>query len=69
MSIDDTSSPRDYPTEEISLSVNGERVAAEVEPRHKLSDFLRDAQGLRGVRVGCGVSGFRRASSAPNRSE
>jgi carbon-monoxide dehydrogenase small subunit len=59
MSADDPSPPLDYPTEEISLTINGESVEAEVEPRHKLSDFLRDAQGLRGVRVGCehGVCG------------
>ena len=59
MSADDASPPLDYPTEEISLTINGESVEAEVEPRHKLSDFLRDAQGLRGVRVGCehGVCG------------
>lgn len=59
MSADDTSGSLEYPTEEISLTVNGESVEAEVEPRHKLSDFLRDAQGLRGVRVGCehGVCG------------
>jgi carbon-monoxide dehydrogenase small subunit len=59
MSADDTSGSLDHPTEEIELSINGEAVAAEVEPRHKLSDFLRDSQGLRGVRVGCehGVCG------------
>ena len=59
MSADDTSGSLDYPTEEITLSINGENVSAEVEPRHKLSDFLRDARDLRGVRVGCehGVCG------------
>ncbi|WP_158059043.1 (2Fe-2S)-binding protein [Halorussus halophilus] len=59
MSADDTSGSLDRPTEDISLSINGESVSAEVEPRHKLSDFLRDAQDLRGVRVGCehGVCG------------
>jgi carbon-monoxide dehydrogenase small subunit len=59
MSADDASASLDYPTEEIALTINGESVEAEVEPRHKLSDFLRDAQGLRGVRVGCehGVCG------------
>ena len=59
MSADDASPSLDYPTEEIALTINGESVEAEVEPRHKLSDFLRDAQGLRGVRVGCehGVCG------------
>ena len=59
MSADDTPGPLDYPTEDIELSVNGEAVGAEVEPRRKLSDFLRDERGLRGVRVGCehGVCG------------
>ena len=59
MSADDASGSLEYPTEEITLSINGEAVSAEVEPRHKLSDFLRDARGLRGVRVGCehGVCG------------
>ncbi|WP_137285977.1 (2Fe-2S)-binding protein [Halorussus salinisoli] len=59
MSTDDTPGSLDYPTEEVALTINGEDVSAEVEPRHKLSDFLRDAQGLRGVRVGCehGVCG------------
>lgn len=47
------------PTQEISLTLNGESVSAEVEPRLKLSDFLRNYQHLRGVRVGCehGVCG------------
>ena len=46
-------------TQEISVVVNGERVTREVEPRLKLSDFLRYECGLRGVRVGCehGVCG------------
>lgn len=47
------------PTEEVTITVNGEQITAEVEPRLKLSDFLRDEAGLRGVRVGCehGVCG------------
>ncbi|MFC4551105.1 MULTISPECIES: (2Fe-2S)-binding protein [Halorussus] len=59
MSTDDTSVPADRPTEEITVTVNGETVTTEVEPRHKLSDFLREHLGLRGVRVGCehGVCG------------
>lgn len=49
----------DRPTETIALSVNGEETTAEVEPRLKLSDFLRSKCDLRGVRVGCehGVCG------------
>jgi carbon-monoxide dehydrogenase small subunit len=55
----DTTSGVTRPTHEISLSVNGEPVTAEVEPRLKLSDFLRDYRDLHGVRVGCehGVCG------------
>lgn len=47
------------PTRTVSLTVNGDSVSAEVEPRLKLSDFLRSECGLRGVRVGCehGVCG------------
>ena len=44
---------------DISLTVNGAEVASTVEPRLKLSDFLRRERGLGGVRVGCeqGVCG------------
>jgi carbon-monoxide dehydrogenase small subunit len=47
------------PTETVTVTVNGEDVSREVEPRLKLSDFLREECGLRGVRVGCehGVCG------------
>jgi aerobic-type carbon monoxide dehydrogenase small subunit (CoxS/CutS family) len=43
----------------IELTVNGEAVAAAVEPRLLLSDFLRDTLGLTGTHVGCehGVCG------------
>lgn len=59
MSSDTTGPPGERPTRQVELTVNGERVAAEVEPRLKLSDFLREEAGLRGVRVGCehGVCG------------
>ena len=59
MRNDTTDQPVDRPTRRVELTVNGERVAAEVEPRLKLSDFLREEAGLRGVRVGCehGVCG------------
>jgi carbon-monoxide dehydrogenase small subunit len=59
MSSDSSSQSLDRPTEEVSLSVNGEAVSATVEPRLKLSDFLRQECGQRGVRVGCehGVCG------------
>ena len=59
MSVNDTEGLSDRPTREISLTVNGEEVTAEVEPRLKLSDFLRNYVDLRAVRVGCehGVCG------------
>ncbi len=43
----------------ISLTVNGESVAAEIEPRMHLADFLRDRLGLTGTHLGCehGVCG------------
>jgi carbon-monoxide dehydrogenase small subunit len=59
MSVNDAERSVDRPTQEISLTVNGETVTAEVEPRLKLSDFLRDYLELHAVRVGCehGVCG------------
>lgn len=47
------------PTQEISVEINGERITAEVEPRLKVSDFLRNHVDLKSVRVGCehGVCG------------
>jgi len=44
---------------EISVTVNGERVIATVEPRRSLVDFLREDIGLTGSHVGCehGVCG------------
>ena len=43
----------------ISLTINGERVAAQVEPRTHLGDFLRDQLRLTGTHLGCehGVCG------------
>jgi carbon-monoxide dehydrogenase small subunit len=43
----------------IRLTVNGERVEAQVLPRLNLADFLRDQLGLTGTHVGCehGVCG------------
>jgi len=37
----------------IKLTVNGRVVAADVEPRTSLADFLRDALGLTGTHLGC----------------
>lgn len=49
----DNNSPSDRPTEDVSVTVNGSKVATEVEPRIKLSDFLRYEAGQTDVRVGC----------------
>ncbi|MFC4440163.1 MULTISPECIES: (2Fe-2S)-binding protein [Natrialbaceae] len=59
MSTDSTDGIDGHVTEEITVTVNGEAVTAEVEPRLKLSDFLRYECDLHGVRVGCehGVCG------------
>ena len=37
----------------ITLTVNGRAVAATVEPRTHLADFLRETQGLTGTHLGC----------------
>lgn len=49
----------DRPTADVTMTVNGETVTRTVEPRHKLSDVLRDELGLYSVKVGCehGVCG------------
>lgn len=59
MSVDTSEEAAGRPMRDISLTVNNERVEVEVEPRLKLSDFLRNHCDLRGVRVGCehGVCG------------
>lgn len=59
MSTDDTPRVDERPTREVTVTVNGEAVTREVEPRLKLSDFLRQECGCNGVRVGCehGVCG------------
>ncbi|WP_372911964.1 (2Fe-2S)-binding protein [Salinigranum sp.] len=59
MSTGTTEGDEARPTETVTLTVNGEEITREVEPRLKLSDFLREECGLRGVRVGCehGVCG------------
>ncbi|MCU4925868.1 (2Fe-2S)-binding protein [Halobacteria archaeon AArc-dxtr1] len=59
MSTDSTNRTEGPVTEEITVTVNGEEVTRTVEPRLKLSDFLRYECDLRGVRVGCehGVCG------------
>ena len=40
----------------VSITVNGERREAEVEPRQLLAYFLRDQLGLKGTNVGCDTS-------------
>jgi carbon-monoxide dehydrogenase small subunit len=59
MSADNTPGVEERPTRDVSLTVNGEELSASVEPRLKLSDFLRQHADCRGVRVGCehGVCG------------
>ena len=44
---------------DITLTVNGEKLAERIEPRQTLVDFLRDNLGLTGSHVGCehGVCG------------
>jgi carbon-monoxide dehydrogenase small subunit len=39
---------------EISVVVNGEQFEADVEPRRRLADFLRQDVGLTGTNIGCG---------------
>ncbi|UCH74467.1 MAG: (2Fe-2S)-binding protein [Rhodospirillales bacterium] len=41
------------PVREITVTVNGERLTARVEPRKSLVDFLREDVGLTGSHVGC----------------
>jgi carbon-monoxide dehydrogenase small subunit len=41
------------PETDVTVTVNGEELEATVEPRLKLSDFLRQVAQTRGVRVGC----------------
>jgi len=43
----------------LSVTINGERIEADVEPRTSLADFLRGARGLTGTHLGCehGVCG------------
>ncbi|MFB6254613.1 MAG: (2Fe-2S)-binding protein [Halobacteriaceae archaeon] len=59
MSTEESNGSIASPTEDIKIIVNDEEIAATVEPRLKLSDFLRNNLDLRGVRVGCehGVCG------------
>lgn len=48
-----SSEAADRPTREVSVTVNGNEVVAEVEPRVKLSDFLRYRADQTDVNVGC----------------
>jgi carbon-monoxide dehydrogenase small subunit len=40
----------------VSMTVNGQAVSAEVEPRTLLANFLRDTLGLTGTHIGCDTS-------------
>lgn len=59
MASEPSESAPQRPTELINVTVNGDEIEREVEPRLKLSDFLRNHAGLNGVRLGCehGVCG------------
>lgn len=60
MSTDnDSENTAERPMSEVQLTVNGEEQNDTVQPRLKLSDYLRSECGLNGVRVGCehGVCG------------
>src|SRR5688572_15112442 len=54
-----TPSPQRITKKAISLTVNGRRVRAEVEPRLQLADFIREHLALTGTHLGCehGVCG------------
>ena len=39
---------------QITTVVNGERVTADVQPRLRLADFVRQNMGLTGTNIGCG---------------
>jgi carbon-monoxide dehydrogenase small subunit len=41
---------------EITMTVNGERVSREAEPRHLLVHFIRETLGLKGTHWGCDTS-------------
>ena len=43
----------------VSMTVNGRKLSADVEPRTHLADFLRESQNLTGTHIGCehGVCG------------
>jgi len=49
----------EQPVHEVQLTVNGEERTDNIQPRLKLSDYLRNECGLSGIRVGCehGVCG------------
>ena len=54
----------------IALTVNGEAVRAEVEPRLHLGDFLREHLSLTGTHLGCehGVCDAHRRQNSGNSS-
>ncbi|HEY2577625.1 MAG TPA: (2Fe-2S)-binding protein [Streptosporangiaceae bacterium] len=49
----DAAEPGDVPVRRITITVNGVRKAAEVEPRLLLSHLLRRGLGLTGTHMGC----------------
>ena len=55
-SIQSNQNPIQKMTVEVSLSINGRAVSAEVEERTLLVDYLREQQRLTGTHVGCDTS-------------
>jgi len=45
--------PADVPTRRVTIALNGERRAAEIEPRLLLAHLLRQGFGLTGTHTGC----------------
>jgi len=45
--------PADVPTRRVTITLNGERRAAEIEPRLLLAHLLRQGFGLTGTHTGC----------------
>ena len=41
---------------QVSITVNGKRQSADVQPRMLLADFIRDVAGLTGTKIGCDTS-------------
>src|SRR5215470_5369678 len=51
--VNDDASASDMPVRRITFTINGERKAADVEPRLLLSHLIRRGLGLTGTHMGC----------------